>query len=71
MAYITFNQAHRSPTATPRESLPARFVAVMRLWRKRAQQRAELAQLSARDARDLGVDPGVISYEASKPFWQA
>jgi len=55
----------------PAESILARVPGTLALWRKRARERAELATLSARDARDLGIDPGVVNYEASKPFWRA
>lgn len=55
----------------PAESILARMPGTFALWRKRARDRAELAKLSARDARDLGLDPGIIDYEASKPFWRA
>lgn len=53
------------------ESILSRVPGTLALWRKRARERAELATLSARDARDLGIDPGVVIYEASKPFWRA
>ena len=53
------------------EGILSRVPGTLALWRKRARERAELATLSARDARDLGIDPGVVAYEASKPFWRA
>jgi len=53
------------------ESILSRVPGTLALWRKRARERAELATLSARDARDLGIDPGIVAYEASKPFWRA
>jgi uncharacterized protein YjiS (DUF1127 family) len=53
------------------ESILSRVPGTLALWRKRARERAELVTLSVRDARDLGVDPGVVAYEASKPFWRA
>jgi len=68
MAYTTYTNGSLS---THGESLPTRLLAAFQLWRQRARDRAELAQLTARDARDLGIDPGVINYEASKPFWRA
>ena len=70
MAYTTINETsfHRTGHS---ESLSARVLATFRLWRQRARERNELAQLTARDARDLGIDPGLVSYEASKPFWKA
>ena len=55
----------------PTESILARVPGTLALWRKRARERAEIAKLSARDARDLGIDPGVLAYEANKPFWRA
>ncbi|MBV9834007.1 MAG: DUF1127 domain-containing protein [Alphaproteobacteria bacterium] len=54
----------------PTESILARVPGTLALWRKRARERAEIAKLSARDARDLGIDPGVLAYEANKPFWR-
>jgi uncharacterized protein YjiS (DUF1127 family) len=55
----------------PAESILARVPGTLALWRKRARDRAELTKITARDARDLGLDPGVLAFEASKPFWQA
>lgn len=55
----------------PAESILARVPGTLALWRKRARDRAELARINDRDARDLGLDPGVLAFEASKPFWRA
>jgi uncharacterized protein YjiS (DUF1127 family) len=55
----------------PAETILSRVPGTFALWRKRARERAEIARLSARDARDLGIDPGILAYEASKPFWRA
>jgi uncharacterized protein YjiS (DUF1127 family) len=55
----------------PAESILARVPGTLALWRKRARDRAELTKITARDARDLGLDQGVLAFEASKPFWQA
>lgn len=55
----------------PTESILARVPGTLALWRKRARDRAELARINDRDARDLGLDPGVLAFEASKPFWRA
>ena len=55
----------------PTESILARVPGTFALWRKRARDRAEIARLTERDARDLGLDPGILAYEASKPFWRA
>jgi uncharacterized protein YjiS (DUF1127 family) len=71
MAYTTINESTFRRASHHDESLSARLVATFQLWRKRARERNELARLTARDARDLGIDPGLVSYEASKPFWKA
>jgi uncharacterized protein YjiS (DUF1127 family) len=44
---------------------------VLHTWQKRAQERHELVQLTDRDARDIGVTPSQLEFEASKPFWRA
>ena len=43
----------------------------LRTWRKRAQERRQLAMLSARDAHDLGLSEQQIQFEINKPFWRA
>ncbi|MBL8675695.1 MAG: DUF1127 domain-containing protein [Rhodospirillales bacterium] len=53
------------------ESILSRVPGTLALWRRRAVERAQLATLGERDARDLGIDPGQIAYEANKPFWKA
>jgi uncharacterized protein YjiS (DUF1127 family) len=45
-------------------------LAVVAEWRKRAKARAELAHLTERDARDIGLTAAQIEFEASKPFWK-
>lgn len=44
---------------------------VFHTWQKRAQERHELAQLSSRDARDIGLSEAQVEFEANKPFWRA
>lgn len=55
----------------PVESILARVSSTLALWRKRARERTELTKITDRDARDLGLDPGILTFEASKPFWRA
>lgn len=43
----------------------------VRTWRQRARERRQLAQLSVRDAHDLGLSEQQVQYEISKPFWRA
>ncbi len=40
-------------------------------WKARSAERRNLAQLSVRDLRDLGLSPNQAEYEAGKPFWVA
>jgi uncharacterized protein YjiS (DUF1127 family) len=45
-------------------------LAVLRKWRRRSRQRAELARLDERMLRDIGVTPGDVWHEINKPFWR-
>jgi uncharacterized protein YjiS (DUF1127 family) len=47
------------------------LVDAVHTWQKRAHERHELAQLTSRDARDIGLSQSQIEFEASKPFWRA
>ena len=40
-------------------------------WRRRARSRAELAQMSDRDLRDIGITRAEVACESAKPFWRA
>ncbi len=46
------------------------LIATLRLWRRRAQERAALAQFSERALRDIGVTPLEARREVNKPFWE-
>lgn len=67
MAYITLGRMtnYQSP------SLLSRVVAQLRLWRRRARERSQLAQLSERDLHDIGMSRGTVYAELQKPFWRA
>jgi uncharacterized protein YjiS (DUF1127 family) len=45
-------------------------IAVLREWRRRSRERAELAQLDDRMLRDIGVSRGDVLAEINKPFWR-
>ena len=45
-------------------------VALLREWRRRSYERAELAKLDDRMLRDIGVTPGEAWHEINKPFWR-
>ena len=49
----------------------ARALETLHTWRKRQQDRRQLAELSARDLHDVGLSWGDIAHEAEKPFWRA
>ena len=43
---------------------------LLKLWYQRAHQRQQLAQLSDRELRDIGVSRAEAAAEAGKPFWE-
>ena len=47
------------------------MVATLREWRRRRVARCELASLDERTLRDIGLDRGVVDYEASRWFWRS
>jgi uncharacterized protein YjiS (DUF1127 family) len=61
----------RSSRATA--AVAARVVAalaLLRLWRRRARERALLATLDERMLRDIGVEPSDVEREINRPFWR-
>jgi uncharacterized protein YjiS (DUF1127 family) len=46
------------------------LLAVLRIWRRRARSRAELAGMDERMLRDIGLSHGEAAFEVSKPFWR-
>ena len=38
-------------------------------WRRRSHSRSELATLSDRSLRDIGLSRSPADFEAAKPFW--
>ncbi len=61
---------HHSPNV-PLAGTFAAFSQVLATWRRRAQERRELADLDYRTIRDLGISPSDIRFEANKPFWRS
>ena len=49
----------------------ARVGETLHLWRQRYRDRLELARLTERDLRDVGVSRSDIAHELEKPFWRA
>jgi uncharacterized protein YjiS (DUF1127 family) len=45
-------------------------LATLRLWRRRVRERGELANMSPREWRDIGVTRADVMREVEKPFWR-
>lgn len=43
---------------------------MLRAWRRRARDRAQLRRLGRRELRDIGIFPGEVARECVKPFWR-
>lgn len=57
--------------AEPHRHTLGDLVALYKEWRRRARGRAELAALSDRELRDIGVTRYDAHHEIGKPFWRA
>ena len=62
---------HESMTNHHQSGIFARIGETLHVWRKRQQDRRQLAELTARDLHDVGISWSDIVYEAEKPFWRA
>ena len=67
MADISLHYTSKAPLAGTFTA----FNQILATWRRRARERQELARLDQRTLRDLGLNPGDIQFEASKPFWRS
>jgi uncharacterized protein YjiS (DUF1127 family) len=47
------------------------MLASVRVWRERRRVRRELAAMSERELRDIGIYWSDIASETGKPFWRA
>lgn len=61
-------RAPRETTETP--SVAARAWSLLELWRSRARQRRQLAQLSPELLWDIGVTADSARAETQKAFWR-
>jgi len=66
MADISLHYSSKAPLAGTFTA----FNQIFETWRRRAQERRELANLDHRTIRDLGLSPSEIRFEANKPFWR-
>ena len=47
------------------------MLAFLRVWRERRRTRRQLAAMSERELRDIGIYWSDIASETGKPFWRA
>jgi uncharacterized protein YjiS (DUF1127 family) len=66
MADISLHYSSKAPLAGTFTA----FNQIFATWRRRAQDRRELANLDHRAIRDIGLSPSEIQFEANKPFWR-
>ena len=71
MADLSLHYSSRAPLAGTYTAFARGVAATVGLWRQRLHERGELAKLDHRTVRDLGLSPGEVQFEASKPFWRA
>jgi uncharacterized protein YjiS (DUF1127 family) len=69
----TFNSSvfFDQPAAAAPSSLLSRAAIALLTWQHRASERRQLARLSSRDLKDVGLTRGDIASEIDKPFWRA
>jgi uncharacterized protein YjiS (DUF1127 family) len=48
----------------------SQVAAILRQWRQRSRERAQLALLDERMLRDIGISRGDVLREINKPFWR-
>jgi len=70
MADISLHYGSRAPLAGAFAAFNQLVARTFSTWRRRAQDRRELANLDHRAIRDLGLSPSEIQFEANKPFWR-
>ena len=57
--------------ARPRHGMLTRAGALLGLWAERMRERTQLARLSERDLRDIGLTLADVDRLLAKPFWRA
>lgn len=63
--------AEQAAAARPgRRSFVGRCLAILRMWRQRAEERRALAALDDRLLADIGVTRGDAERECAQPFWR-
>ena len=59
---------HRGRRAA--SDVAGRVLAILREWRRRAHDRAELSKLDDRMLKDIGLTRGDAEFLRNKPFWR-
>ena len=67
----TGTRDHRHAALDALGNATDRVFAMMREWRQRSRERAQLAELDDRMLRDIGLTHGDAEFLANKPFWRA
>jgi uncharacterized protein YjiS (DUF1127 family) len=65
-----FCRARRGPARRSAGAAAGRLLAMLREWRRRARDRAELASLDDRMLADIGVTRTEAEFLGNKPFWR-
>jgi uncharacterized protein YjiS (DUF1127 family) len=71
MSLVSTLPATASRAARPDRPATPGLVDTLRLWRRRARERAELARFGRRELQDIGLSPSDAWQEIRKPFWRA
>lgn len=58
------------PMRNPLRRAVTLLARVLRMWRRRAVERHELAALSDRELRDIGLNRYELAHVIRKPFWK-
>jgi uncharacterized protein YjiS (DUF1127 family) len=61
----------RKTLATPLRSRFGWLVELLRIWRRRLEDRRELDSMKDRELRDIGLTRFDANCEVRKPFWRA
>ncbi len=70
MAFITHSTLRNSQPTSHFSQAFARLGATLGRWRKRIEEREQLARLDERSLRDIGLSRSAIEAELRKPFWR-
>jgi uncharacterized protein YjiS (DUF1127 family) len=70
VAFLTDIKSVALLVASSTLTLFSRLTGILRTWRRRARERAELARMSQAELHDIGVSSADHWTETHKPFWK-